>query len=258
MNWDMAEASLALNRRHLKMLAGSRGARLNLQPFLATPVNLPPFCFIAVTIRSRNMDVQPATTGRKKPGAKTNERYRHRSRRLRAAESLDLEQGERRPLRQHQPPDRRPDARQGAAGRPPSAAALFAGHAERREGHGDARGAAGARPQRRRIRRLADQDRRRPVRQRLRRGQPELQDPGADGPQRADADPGVRVRRDPAVPRREVRRVPAGRRPGARRMPVVAVLADGQRAVISAAASATSTPMRRPRSNTPSTASRWR
>ena len=51
----------------------------------------------------------------------------------------------------------------------------------------------------RRIRRLADPDRRgRPVRQRLRRGQSELQDPGADGPQRAEADPRVRIRRDPA------------------------------------------------------------
>jgi 2-keto-3-deoxy-L-arabinonate dehydratase len=38
----------------------------------------------------------------------------------------------------------------------PSAAALLAGHAERREGDGDAGGAAGARPQRRRVRRLAD------------------------------------------------------------------------------------------------------
>ena len=38
---------------------------------------------------------------------------------------------------------------------------------------------------RRGIRRLADQDRRQPVRQRLCRGQSELQDPGADGPQRA-------------------------------------------------------------------------
>ena len=44
----------------------------------------------------------------------------------------------------------------------------------------------------------------------------------------------------------------------ARRVPVVAVLADGQRALSSAAASATSTPMRRSRSNTPSTASPWR
>ena len=60
---------------------------------------------------------------------------------------------------------------------------------------------------------------------------PELQDPGAAGPQRPEADPGVRIRRDPAVPRREVRRLPADRRRGARRMPVVAVLADGQRAL---------------------------
>ena len=44
----------------------------------------------------------------------------------------------------------------------------------------------------------------------------------------------------------------------ARRMPVVAVLADGQRARIWAAALAISTPMRRRRSNTPSIASRWR
>ena len=59
----------------------------------------------------------------------------------------------------------------------------------------------------RRVRRLADpHQRRRPVRQRLRGGQPQLQDPGPDGPQRADADPGVRVRRDPAAPGREVRR----------------------------------------------------
>ena len=54
--------------------------------------------------------------------------------------------------------------------------------------------------QRRGIRRLADPDQRgRSVRQRLRRRQPELQDPGADGPQRAEADPRVRIRRDPAA-----------------------------------------------------------
>ena len=46
-----------------------------------------------------------------------------------------------------------------------------------------------------------------------------------------DADSRVRVGRDPDLPRREVRRVPADRRRGARRVPVVAVLADGQRAV---------------------------
>ena len=62
-------------------------------------------------------------------------------------------------------------------------------------------------------------------------GQSELQDPGADGPERADADPGVRVRRDPDPSRREVRRVPADRAGGARRDAVLAVLADGQRAL---------------------------
>ena len=152
-----------------------------------------------------------------------------------------------------------PDARQGAAGRPASAAALFAGDAERREGHDHARGAAGARPQRRRIRRLADQDRRgRPVRQRLRRGQPELQDPGAAGPQRPEADPRVRVRRDPAAT--SPRSSAPSCRPSRRRAPSACRGCSGRWAArpISAAASATSTPMRRPRSNMRSTASRWR
>ena len=87
--------------------------------------------------------------------------------------------------------------------------------------------------------------RRRSVRQRLRRGQPELQDPGADGSQRADADPGVRIRRDPAVPRREVRRVPADR--CRQHAPNACRGCSGRWAArpISAAASATSTPMRR-------------
>jgi GST-like protein len=53
--------------------------------------------------------------------------------------------------------------------------------------------------------------RRRAVRQRLRRRQPQLQDPGAAGPQRAGAGARVRVRRHPAVPGREVRRLPAHR-----------------------------------------------
>ena len=75
-----------------------------------------------------------------------------------------------------------------------------------------ARGAARARPQRRRIRRLADPDRRRrSVRQRLRRGQSELQDPGAARTAADQADPGVRIRRDPALSRGEIRRVPADR-----------------------------------------------
>ena len=87
-------------------------------------------------------------------------------------------------------------------------------------------------PQRRGVRRLADPDqRRRSVRQRLRRDQPELQDPGAAGSQRSEADPRVRDRRDPDASRGEVRRVPADRARRARRVPVVAVLADGQHAV---------------------------
>ncbi len=55
--------------------------------------------------------------------------------------------------------------------------------------------------------------------------------PGAHGPQRSEAHPRVRIRRDPHLPRREVRRLPADRAGGARRVPVLAVLADGQRAL---------------------------
>ena len=68
----------------------------------------------------------------------------------------------------------------------------------------------------------------------------------------------VRVRRDPALPGREVRRLPADRR--ARRAPNACRGCSGRWAArpSSAAASATSTPMRRPRSNTRSTATRWR
>ena len=73
-----------------------------------------------------------------------------------------------------------------------------------------------------------------------------------------EADPRVRVRRDPALPRREVRRVPADR--SRRRAPSACRGCSGRWAArpTSAAASATSTPMRRSRSNTRSTASRWR
>ncbi len=56
------------------------------------------------------------------------------------------------------------------------------------KGDDHARGAAGGRPQGRRIRRLADQHQRgRPVRLGLRRRQSEFEDPGADGPQRRPA-----------------------------------------------------------------------
>ena len=67
--------------------------------------------------------------------------------------------------------------------------------------------------------------------QRLCRHQSQFENPGAARPQRPRADPRVRIRRDPRSPRREVRRVPARLRPGARRNPVVAVLADGHRAL---------------------------
>src|ERR1700680_350032 len=60
---------------------------------------------------------------------------------------------------------------------------------------------------------------------------PNFEDPGAGGPQRTEADPGLRNRRDPDVPGRKVRRVPANGARGTRRVPVVAVLANGQHAV---------------------------
>ena len=91
---------------------------------------------------------------------------------------------------------------------------------------------AGPRPRGRRVRRVPRQHRRgEPVLERLRRGQPELEDPGARRPRHGPANAGVRVRRHPPLPGREVRRVPARgpRRP--HRVPVLAVLADGQRAL---------------------------
>ena len=48
---------------------------------------------------------------------------------------------------------------------------------------------------------------RRPVRQRLCRDQSEFQDPGVDGPQRAEADPHLRIRRDPDASGGKVRRI---------------------------------------------------
>ena len=59
---------------------------------------------------------------------------------------LDLEQGERRPVREHQSPDCRTDTRQRTAGRASSAATLFARHPERRQSHGHAGRTVGARP----------------------------------------------------------------------------------------------------------------
>ena len=82
--------------------------------------------------------------------------------------------------------------------------------------------------------------------------------PAHGGPQRAEADPGLRVRRDPAVSGGEVRRVPADA--SRARAPNACRGCSGRWAarLISAAASAISTPMRRRRSNTPSTGSPWR
>ena len=63
---------------------------------------------------------------------------------LPAAQNLDAEQGKRGAFRQHQPPCGRCHAREGAAGRTPSAAAVFAGDAQWRQGDGDAGGTAGS------------------------------------------------------------------------------------------------------------------
>ncbi len=121
---------------------------------------------------------------------------------------------------------------QGIADRQAPVAALFAGHAERRQSHRHARRAAGEGPQGRRVRRLADPHRRRrPVWQRVRQHQPELENPGDGRPQRPEAVPHLRDRGDPHASGREVRRIPADRDRGARRMPVMAVLADGQHAL---------------------------
>ena len=104
----------------------------------------------------------------------------------------------------------------------------------------------------RRIRCLADPDRRgRPVRQRIRRGQSELEDPGADGPQRRHAGTRVRIRRDPALSGGEIRRLPADG--AARRARSACPGCSGRWAArpISAAASAISMPMRRRRCEYP-------
>src|SRR5271168_2606468 len=60
--------------------------------------------------------------------------------RICSPEVMDLEQVERRPVRQHQSSDRGTDSRQGIAGRPPSPPALFTRHTERGESHGHAGG----------------------------------------------------------------------------------------------------------------------
>ena len=140
---------------------------------------------------------------------------------------------ERRPVRQHQPPDRRADPRQGTAGRAstrcssirwPRPTGRRSPSCSRncwRSGH------AGAEYDAWPIR-ISDGDQ-------FGSGFVEM-NPNSKIPALLDrsgpeADPGVRIRRDPAPPGREVRRVPAAGRRGARRNPVLAVLADGHRAV---------------------------
>ena len=151
------------------------------------------------------------------------------------------------------------DARQGTAGRPSSAAALFAGDTERREGHGDAGGVAGARPQRRGIRCVADQDRRRrSVRQRLRRRR--IPTPRSRRCWIAAA----RSRSGCSSPARSCcispRNSARSCRPRRARAPNACHGCSGrwEARLISAAASAISMPMRRRRSNMRSTGSRWK
>jgi GST-like protein len=152
--------------------------------------------------------------------------------RLRAAQSLDLEQGEWRAVRQHQPPDRRPTHdKELPVGRHPlqlySLATpngvkvtvmleelLALGHkgAEYdawliRIGNGDQFGSG-----------FVDINPNSKI--------PALVD--RSGPEPSQ---GVRVRLDPVLSRREVRRLPAEGRQDPHRSDVLAVLADGQRAV---------------------------
>ena len=60
---------------------------------------------------------------------------------VRAPQGLDLEQGQRRPVLEDQSPDGRRDPREGAPRGPTPAPALLPRDPQRREGHGDARGA---------------------------------------------------------------------------------------------------------------------
>ena len=140
-------------------------------------------------------------------------RRRHR---IRTAESLAAGRRVGREVREDQSADGRGDARQGAAGGQASASALFAGHAERGQGHGAVRGIARPRVWRCGVRRLADRYQRgRAVRFGLCRDQPEFEDSRDGRPQRRSAAAGFRVRGHPAVPGRKVRRLPATRPPRA-------------------------------------------
>jgi len=166
-----------------------------------------------------------------------------------SSQRLDLGQGQCRRVREHQPPDRRAHTREGASRRAPPAAALFARHAERRQGHRAARGAPRDRARGRRVRRLAHQDHgRRSVRQRLRPGKPQLEDPGAHGPEWGGSGSCVRIGRDPPSTslRSSARSCPGT----TRRAPSACRGSSGRWAPrrTSVAASAISMRMRRPRS----------
>jgi len=169
-----------------------------------------------------------------------------------------MEQGQRRPFRQDQPPHRRTDARKGAAGRPSPAAALLAGHAQRRESDDHARRAAGARQERRRIRRLADRHRRRrPIRSGFVAVNPNSKIPALLD--RSGAAP-IRVFESGAILLYLTEKFGAFLPTEAASAPSACRGCSGRSAArpISAAASAISTPTRRRRSNMRSTASRWR
>ncbi len=134
------------------------------------------------------------------------------------------------------------------------------GTPEWRQGHGDAGRAARARPRRRGVRRLVDPDQRRgAVRQRLRRRQSELEDPGAGRPQRAGvrSASSSRARSCSTSPRSSAAPFFP---PAAASAPSACRGCSGRSAPrrFSAAGSATSTRTRRARSNTRSTATRWR
>ena len=172
--------------------------------------------------------------GRFSSGSSSKHRRRacHEFIHLHATRGLDLGQGQRRQVCVGQPAHGGRAVRAGAAGGRAALPAVFAWHAQWAEGHDHVRGAAGSRCEGGCLRSVGHRHRQgRPVRQRLRGDQPQLQDPGAGRSQRSGAGERVRVRGNPCVPGREVRQVPAGFGRGTGAVPVVAVLAGGQRPV---------------------------
>ena len=166
-------------------------------------------------------------------------------------------EGKRGQVCEYQPADCRFDARQGSAGRRAPAAALFAGDAQRREGDRHAGGAAGL-GSRAPSTTPTHQDRRgRSVRQRLRRGESQLEDPGPGGSQHR------RRRRASSSPARSCFIWPRSSARSCRRAIARAECLSGcsgrwAARRTSVAASVISTPTRPRRSSTRSTALRWR